>query len=79
MRRIAHALVTHPWAVLGTDDQGEQHLQAGHLYALDATVRHWCRNPSPVDRIHLLFAYFPHTGMETFRRWWDAQNTQASC
>ena len=51
-------LLTHPDVVMG-GPEGEQHLMAGQLYVLDATQRHWVRNPSLVDRIHLLFAYFP--------------------
>ena len=56
-------LVTHPHVVMGHgegSDEQEVHLLPGHLYILDATQRHWVRNPSPIDRVHLLFAYFPH-------------------
>lgn len=51
-------LVTDPTVVMGGPD-GEQHLKRGHLYVMDARCRHWVRNPSAIDRIHLLFAYFP--------------------
>lgn len=53
-------LVTHPDVIMGYGTEGnEVHLHVGHLYILDATQRHYVRNPSSVDRIHLLFAYFP--------------------
>lgn len=55
-------LVTDPAVVLG-GTEGETHLVAGHLYTMDAAQRHWVRNPSAVDRIHLLFAYFPEAGI----------------
>lgn len=51
-------LTTHPDVVMGGPD-GETHMHEGHVYTMDATKRHWVRNPSPVDRVHLLFAYFP--------------------
>lgn len=56
-------LMTDPAVVMGygiRTRECEMHLQASHLYILDATQRHWVRNPSPIDRVHLLFAYFPH-------------------
>lgn len=52
-------LITHPSVVMGFD-VGELHLKEGFLYAMDETKRHYVKNPSKVDRIHLLFAYFPH-------------------
>ena len=55
-------LLTDPVVVMGGPD-GEQHLPVGHLFTMDATCRHWVRNPSAVDRIHLLFAYFPECGV----------------
>ena len=55
-------LITDPTVVLG-GPEGETHLLAGHLYTMDARCRHWVRNPSAIDRVHLLFAYFPETGL----------------
>jgi aspartyl/asparaginyl beta-hydroxylase (cupin superfamily) len=52
-------LITHESVVMGFDS-GETHLKAGHLYSMDETKRHWVKNPSDVDRVHLLFAHFPH-------------------
>lgn len=54
-------LVTHPDVVMVGPD-GEAHMETGHLYVMDATQRHSVKNPSPVDRVHLLFAYFPEAG-----------------
>lgn len=52
---------THPDVVMGYGENNtEVHMQGGHLYILDATKRHYVRNPTTIDRVHLLFAYFPH-------------------
>lgn len=56
-------LITSPEIVMGFPDHGEEaHLKAGHLYSMDETQTHYVKNPSSVDRVHLLFAYFPHEG-----------------
>jgi len=52
-------LITDESIVMGFDS-GETHLKAGHLYSMDETLNHWVKNPSGVDRVHLLFAHFPH-------------------
>ncbi|TAL13927.1 hypothetical protein EPN95_04540 [Patescibacteria group bacterium] len=56
-------IITHPDAIMGYPDKGiELHMKAGHLYSIDETERHYVKNPSKMDRVHLLFAYFPHRG-----------------
>lgn len=55
-------LITDPAIVMG-GPEGEQHLEQGHLYTMDLHCRHWVRNPSAVDRVHVLFAYFPEAGL----------------
>lgn len=56
------SLMTDPSIVMGFSQTGrEVHLEAGHVYTLDETQAHYVKNPSGVDRIHLLFAYFPHS------------------
>lgn len=52
-------ITTEPSVVLGFDD-GEVHMRQGVLYRMDETRRHYVRNPSSQDRVHLLFAHFPH-------------------
>lgn len=52
-------LITDESVVMGFDS-GETHLKTGCLYSMDETQRHWVRNPSNIDRVHLLFAHFPH-------------------
>ena len=54
-------LVTHPDIVIGFDS-GPVHMKERSLYTMDETARHWVKNPTGVDRVHLLFAYFPHHG-----------------
>lgn len=57
-------LITAEAAVLGFPQQNRvEHLLAGHLYSIDETEEHYVANPSAVDRIHLLFAHFPHNGL----------------
>ena len=52
---------TDPAAIMGFAETGEEvHLERGHLYGMDETVVHYVKNPSSVDRVHLLFAHFPH-------------------
>jgi len=53
-------LVTDPTIVLGFE-RGH-HLEVGHVYRMDESQRHWVDNPSACDRIHLLFAFWPHDG-----------------
>lgn len=53
-------LITDPSVMMG-GPEGECHLQRGRLYVMDARCRHWVRNPSGIDRVHVLFAYFPES------------------
>lgn len=53
-------LVTDPTIMLGFD--AGHHLEVGHVYRMDESQRHWVDNPSTCDRIHLLFAFWPHDG-----------------
>lgn len=57
-------LITHPSIKMGfgKENSREYHLKQGHLYSMDETLWHYVKNPSRVDRIHLLLAYFPHDG-----------------
>lgn len=54
-------LITHSGAVMGFPEHAMlEHMLAGHLYSMDASEVHYVDNDSDVDRIHLLFAHFPH-------------------
>lgn len=53
-------LITHPSVVLGFTGIGEYHFKVGHLYSMDESYEHYVRNPSDVDRVHLLMAFWPH-------------------
>ena len=44
----------------GKENSREYHLKKGHLYYMNETEWHYVKNPTSVDRVHLLFAYFPH-------------------
>ena len=54
-------LITDESVIMGIDGQ-EYHLKEGFLYLMDETKEHYVKNPSNIDRIHLLFAHFPHLG-----------------
>lgn len=55
------SLITDPSIVLGFEDPAEEwHLAEGTVYRMDESHRHYVKNPSDVDRIHLLFAFWPH-------------------
>lgn len=56
-------LITHESIIVG-GPEGEVHLPCSHLFTMDISCRHWVRNPSAVDRVHLLFAYFPEAGLQ---------------
>lgn len=59
-------LITHPDVKMGfTENRIEHHLKAGYLYTMDETVYHYVNNDSDIDRVHLLFAHFPHSGIKT--------------
>lgn len=56
-------VVTAPEAVMGFPQLGvEEHLEFGKLYVMDESHIHYVKNPSAIDRVHLLFAWFPHKG-----------------
>lgn len=52
-------VVTDESIVMGFPS-GESHLKLGGLYSMDETIEHYVKNPSLIDRIHLLFAWHPH-------------------
>jgi len=52
-------LITDPSVIMGIDGS-EHHLKEGFLYQMDETKEHYVTNPSNIDRVHLLFAHFPH-------------------
>lgn len=53
-------LITDERVVMGfADNTVEMHMTAGRLYHMDETVSHYVRNPSELDRVHLLFAHWP--------------------
>ncbi len=56
-------LITDLSIIMGIDGV-EHHLKEGFLYAMDETKTHYVKNPSSVDRVHLLFAHFPHDGIK---------------
>lgn len=69
VRRASHhchiPLITHPSVVMGfPEHKRTYHLQVGHIYSMDETLRHYVKNDSGVDRVHLLFAFFPHAGLK---------------
>ncbi len=54
-------LVTDERIVLGFAQQhDERHLAKGHVYRMDESQEHYVKNPTTLDRIHLLFAFWPH-------------------
>jgi hypothetical protein len=54
-------LITHPDAIMGFPEHNlREHMITGHLYSMDASEVHYVDNDSQTDRIHLLFAHFPH-------------------
>lgn len=54
-------LITDPSIILGFENPSEEwHLEEGTVYRMDESHRHYVKNPSDVDRIHLLFAFWPH-------------------
>ena len=57
-------LITHSSIKMGfgKENSREYHLKQGHLYSMDETIWHYVNNPSTIDRVHLLLAYFPHDG-----------------
>ena len=56
-------LITAPEIVMGFPERDiEFHMEPGHLYSIDETEKHYVKNPTRIDRVHLLFAYFPHKG-----------------
>ncbi len=54
-------IITDESIVMGIENV-EYHLKEAHLYQLDETKEHYVKNPSNIDRVHLLFAHFPHLG-----------------
>lgn len=59
-------LITSKKVIMGfSDDKVEVNMKKGHLYSIDETRTHWVENRSKVDRVHLLFAWFPHKGKTT--------------
>ncbi len=56
-------IITESSIILGFDNE-EIHLKEGFLYSMDETKTHYVKNPSSVDRVHLLFAHFPHDGIK---------------
>lgn len=57
-------LITDAACVMGFPEHGiEEHLAVGVLYGMDETQLHFVRNATATDRIHLLFAHFPHGGL----------------
>ncbi len=54
-------VVTDESVIMGIDGR-EYHLKEGFLYSMDETKEHYVKNPSNIDRVHLLFAHFPHQG-----------------
>lgn len=59
-----HIPLTSPeGAVMGFPDRDEEvHMKRGVLYCLNETEPHYVKNKTKEDRIHLLFAVFPHKG-----------------
>lgn len=56
-------LITQPGIILGYPEAGlEAYLEPGHLYVIDETQKHYVTNPTDLDRVHLLLAFFPHMG-----------------
>ena len=54
-------LISSPEAVMEFPEHGiVENMKVGHLYSMDAREEHSVRNPSAVDRVHLLFAHYPH-------------------
>lgn len=56
-------ILTHPDITLRYPQRQEAyHLKRGHIYRMDKNQEHAVENPTRLDRVHLLFAYWPHDG-----------------
>jgi len=45
---------THPDAVLGFEGHGDIHLVPGHAYVVNTGIKHWAKNNSRKQRVHLV-------------------------
>lgn len=45
---------THSDAVLGFDGYGDKHLPVGYAFAINTGIRHWAKNNSRKQRVHLI-------------------------
>ncbi len=50
-------LITHPDVEFWEEDDA-YHLRRGHAYEVNNKVLHGGCNPSPIDRVHLIFDYY---------------------
>jgi len=55
--KIHVPLVTHPEVCFKAEDEAI-HLERGFAYEVNNKVKHGGINPSPIDRIHLIFDYY---------------------
>lgn len=76
--RIHIPLITHPDVVIGTKGKKrtvETHMPAdGGVWFLNQAYEHWVKNPSDVDRVHLVVVVTGQNGiLEADEQYWDRE------
>lgn len=76
--RIHIPLITHEDCVFGLQGKKrtvEEHMPAdGGIWFINQGFRHWVKNDSPVDRVHLVFVITGQEGiLEANQQWWDKE------
>lgn len=74
--RIHIPLITHHDCVFGVQGKTrtvEEHMPAdGSVWFINQGYRHWVNNPSPIDRVHLVFVITGQDGIDdALVKWWD--------
>ena len=76
--RIHIPLITHPDVVVGTKGKKrtlEQHMPAdGSVWFLNQAYEHWVKNPSDIDRVHLVVVVTGQDGiLDADEQYWDRE------
>jgi len=76
--RIHIPLITHPDVVIGTKGKKrtvETHMPAdGGVWFLNQAYEHWVKNPSDIDRVHLVVVVTGQNGiLEADEQYWDRE------
>lgn len=78
--RIHIPLITHKdctFGVQGKKRTVEEHMAAdGSVWFINQGYRHWVKNPTPVNRVHLVFVITGQNSIENApEQWWDVEYT----